>query len=175
MNFFEQELRRISRICGEIINPTFAGRACYGDLGGDNRVKLQFVTQGYADHYSALKATILNRAEGEVDTLLFRFEDVWGRKQVSNPNFKSGLVPYIWTNDSKTDWYVYKPTDTDIKKLTTELGAYLGVFLDRSIALEKSQGKTNEKASVINEIREAKPTKHTRKNSSTRNKSEADL
>ena len=64
MNYFEQELRRVEAACGGISNPVFAGRACYGDLGGDNRVKLQFVTLGYADHYEALKATVLNIRHG---------------------------------------------------------------------------------------------------------------
>lgn len=54
INFFEQELRKLADVCGGLSNPVFAGRACYGDLGGDNRVKLQFVTTGYADHYEAL-------------------------------------------------------------------------------------------------------------------------
>ena len=95
MNFFEHELRRVADACGGVINLTFAGRACYGDLGGDNRVKLQFVTLGHANNYVALEATVLNRTEGKVDSLLFRFEDVWGKKQVANPNFREGLIPYM--------------------------------------------------------------------------------
>jgi len=66
MNFFEQELRKLAAACGGITNPVFAGRACYGDLGGDNRVKLQFVTLGHADHYVALKATVLMRSHDAV-------------------------------------------------------------------------------------------------------------
>ena len=174
MNFFEQELRRIADACGGVINPTFAGRACYADLGGDNRVKLEFVTQGTHEQYEALKATILNRSEGAVDSLLFRFSDVWGKKHDRGYN---GGIPHIWTNDRKTEWYFYKPTDADMKKLATEVGAYIGVFADRSIVPEKAQGKpkTNEKDSVIKEIRESKPKATTRKTSQVRNKSEADL
>jgi hypothetical protein len=171
MNYFEQELRRVAGACNGIINPTFAGRACYGDLGGDNRVKLQFVTLGYADHYSALKATILNRTEGEVDTLLLRFEDTWGKKQVSNTNFKNGIIPYIWTSDRKSEWYVYRPTDADIKQLAAELGAYLDVFIDRSVIPEKSQGKE----SVMKTIRDAKQNPTPRKDASVRKKSDPEL
>ena len=61
MNYFEQELRRILGACNGITAPTFAGRASFGDLGSDNRIKLQFVTTGTAYHYEALEATILNR------------------------------------------------------------------------------------------------------------------
>ena len=44
MDFFEQELRRLFG-GGEIIqSPKFVGRACLGDLGGDLRVRAQFIT-----------------------------------------------------------------------------------------------------------------------------------
>jgi len=139
MNFFEQELRKLAAHCNVIENPVFSGRACYGDLGGDNRIKLQFVTMGVADNYVALKATILNRTDGEVDVNTFRFADVWGRKQVSNPNFKEGFMPHIWTYGLKTEWPVYKPTGADFKQLADAVSAYAEVFTNRSIAPEKAQ------------------------------------
>ena len=46
MNFFEQELRRLFGD-GEIIQgPKFVGRACLGDLGGELRVRAEFITAG---------------------------------------------------------------------------------------------------------------------------------
>jgi len=176
MSFFERELQRIADVCKNITNPTFAGRACYGDLGGDNRVKLQFVTLGRSDHYEALKATVLNRTEGEVDSLLFRFEDIWGKKH--NKGYNGG-IPHIWTNDRKADWYAYTPTAADIKVLATEVSAYLHVFVDRSLVAEKSKGisaeKAGEKDSVVKEIRGAKKPATTRKPSQTRKKTDPDL
>ena len=172
MNYFEQELRRVADVCDGIINPTFAGRACYGDLGSDNRVKLEFVTLRQADHYPALKATILNRIEGEVDTLLFRFEDIWGKKHDKGYD---GGIPHIWTNDGKSEWYSYYPTGADIKQLAAELGAYLAVFTDRSLIPEKAQGRVGEKESVIKTIRESKQNPAPRKDASTRNKQGPEL
>jgi len=175
MNYFEQELRRIADACGGIINPTFAGRACYGDLGGDNRVKLQFITQGTMDKYEALEATVLNRTDGKVDSLIFRFADTWGKKQVANKNFKDGVNPHIWTYQGKSEWHVYRPDVADIKQLAAEVGAYLGVFTDRSLTPEKTKVKAGEKESVMKEIREAKPKANTRKTSQARKTSEPDL
>lgn len=154
MNYFEQELRRVAKACAGLNNPNFAGRVCYGDLGGDNRVKLQFVTMGTAERYEALKATVLNRADGEVDSLLFRFRDVWGKKYDHGYN---GGIPHIWTYDGKSEWYGYYPTDADIKQLAAEAGAYIGVFADRSIAPEKARGQTGERESVVEKIRGANP------------------
>lgn len=153
MNYFEQELRRVEAECGGISNPVFAGRACYGDLGGDNRVKLQFVTLGYADHYEALKATVLNRSDGEVDTLLFRFSDVWGKKQDRN---QPGGVPHIWTSNGKHDWYGYRPNDRDIRELAGALSGYLTVFTVRPPSREQVQAQSDGKESVMTKLREAK-------------------
>lgn len=48
MNFFEQNLKK----CTESYdNAKFVGRAAYIPFGKNNRLKLQFVTLGYADHY----------------------------------------------------------------------------------------------------------------------------
>ena len=153
MNFFEQQLRRLAAACGEVQNPVFAGRACFGDLGAENRVKLQFITLGHADHYPAVKASILNRAEGEVDSLVFRFSDVWGKKMDSNYN---GGVPHIWTSSGKSEWYGYQPTNQDFKILAAELGGYLDVFTLRAPVRDKE--KPAEKESVVKKLRDAKQT-----------------
>ena len=135
-------------MCDGVQKSVFAGRSCYCDLGGDVRARIQLVTTGHADHYTALKVNILNRTEGDVDALLFRFGDVWGNKQVSNSNFKDGIIPYIWVDGKDADWYVYHPNNVDFKQLVTELSAYLSVFTDRSYVREKE--------SVTEKLREAK-------------------
>ena len=157
MNFFEQELQRLVKNCPELKNPVFAGRACFAELGGDVRVKLQFVTTGHADHYEAVKATVLNRTQGEVDTALLRFQDSWGKKAVRNPNFREGIIPYIWTDSGKSDWYVYQPTVADFRQLAAEVNAYAGVFADRSVVREHAKEPTTEKDSVVRKLRESKP------------------
>lgn len=167
MNYFEQELRRLAKACGEIQNPTFAGRACYGDLGGDNRVKLQFVTQGTHEQYEAVEATVLNRLDGKVDSLLFRFKDVWGKKQDYD---RCWGVPHIWTYNNKTEWYGYRPTDADFKQLAAGVGAYLGVFISHDRAPEKTQQE-----SVVEKIRSAKQTPAAPKAKSGRKKTEPEL
>ncbi len=144
-------------------NPVFAGRACYLDLGGDNRAKLLFTTMGYADHYEALKVTILNRMDGEVDTLVFRFGDIWGSKPVANPNFPSGVKPYIWIYNGKIEWYAYRPTDSDFRQLAAAVSGYLGVFTDRS--------QRREKDSVTKKLRETvKATKESTNKKPSRDK-----
>ena len=153
MNFYEQELRRVAAACGGISNPVFAGRACFADLGGDNRVKLQFVTLGHADHYEALKATVLNRSDGEVDTLLFRFADVWGKKMDSSFN---GGVPHIWTSSGKHDWYGYRPTNRDIQELAGAVSGYVGVFATQPSSRAQDNAKAGEKDSVVKKLRDAK-------------------
>lgn len=167
MNFFEQELHRLFSRNAVFENPKFTGRACFGDLGKENRVKLQFVTLGYADHYEGLKATVLNRTDGPVDSNLFRFGDIWGKKQVSNPNFREGIIPHIWMDNNAPDWYVYHPTDADFRRLAAEVNTYLEVFLDRVPAVEKE--------SVVDKLRTARETPKPHKGKPANKNREAEL
>ena len=86
-NFFERELGRVFGDGQVIRDPTYSGRACLGTLGKDLRVRAQFITTGYADHYDSLKITVLNRTDGPVDTLVLKLKDLLGKKSVpGNPN-----------------------------------------------------------------------------------------
>ena len=128
MTVFEQELKKLFDHDTVFADTCIVGNVCYGRLDADVRIKARFVTCGYADDYEALKVTLLNRHEGEIDSMLLRFRDVLGVKQVSNPNFREGLSPHIWMNDGKASWYVYQPTKADYQKLKEAVQAYVNVF-----------------------------------------------
>ena len=140
MTFFEQELRKI---VGDVYpDATFVGRACYVRLSDMNRAKIQFATCGTADHYEALQMTILNRSDGQVDTLRLRFKDVLGTKQVSNPNFRNGVAPHAWTYNGKTEWYAYHPNRRDYQKLTDAVSDYLDVFQEQTQTADQQWQQT---------------------------------
>lgn len=128
MTFFEKEMRKLFQHGLSFQETIFAGRACYGKLDEDIRVRMEFATEGVADHYSALKVTLLNRKEGPIDSLLLRFSEVLGRKQTTNPNFREGISPHIWKNGNDFAWYVYQPTAADYKTLADAVGSYTSMF-----------------------------------------------
>ena len=131
-NFFERELGRVFGDGQVIRDPTYSGRACLGTLGKDLRVRAQFITTGYADHYDALKITVLNRTDGPVDTLVLKLKDLLGKKSVpGNPNFREGVSPHIWDNYGKQEWYAYHPTAADYEVIRQAAKQYLDVFRDR--------------------------------------------
>jgi len=109
--------------------PTYSGRTCFGILDRDLRAKAQFVTTEIADHYDALKLTVLNRGEGPVDTLEIRLKDLWGMKPVpQNPRFRDGIAPHIWDHEGEAKWYIYQPTEADRKLLQQTVAKYLNMF-----------------------------------------------
>ena len=113
-NFFERELGWVFGDGQVIRDPTYSGRACLGTLGKDLRVRAQFITSGYADHYDALKITVLNRTDGPVDTLVLKLKDLLGMKPVpGNPYFPNGVAPHIWLDQGKPEWYAFQPTAAD--------------------------------------------------------------
>ena len=63
-NLFEQELQKLFGDGKIIDNPVCSGRACFGTLGSDLRVRAQFISTHIADEYNALKLTVLNRTDG---------------------------------------------------------------------------------------------------------------
>lgn len=128
MTTFEQELRRLFDHDAVFANARFTGNTCYGRLNEDVRIKARFVTCGYADNYEALKVTLINRREGEIDSTLLRFRDLWGMKKVNNPNFREGVSPHLWMSSGKLEWYAYQPNEVDRKALKTAVKTYLEVF-----------------------------------------------
>ena len=140
MTFFEQELRKI--VGAEYPDATFVGRACYVRLSDMNRAKIQFISTGIASHYDTLRLTVLNRQEGEVDNLLLRFSDLLGKKMVNNPNFRDGVIPHIWDDYGKVDWYVYNPNSRDYQKLIDAVSDYLEVFQEQSQTADQQWQQT---------------------------------
>lgn len=136
MTFFEQELRKI--VGPRHPDATYVGRACYVRLSDMNRAKIQFITSGIASHYEALRLTILNRQEGDVDNLVLRFSDLLGKKMVGG----NGIMPYIWDDHGKADWYVYHPTRQDYQTLSQTVNDYLEVFQEQTQATEQQWQQT---------------------------------
>lgn len=134
MNCFEQELRKLFDRGQAFENPSFVGRACLGTLGKDLRVRVQFVTSGYTDHYDTLQVSVLNRTGGPVDTLSLNLKELLGKKAVpNNPNFRDGVDPHIWIYSEKTEWYAYLPSTEDYQIMRQAVGDYLDVFRDRRL------------------------------------------
>ena len=126
MDFFEKELRKI--VGSAYPDAKYVGRAAYVGLGEGSRAKFEFVTLGHAGHYEAIRGKIINPRDGEIDVNVMRFSDVLGKKQAATPNFRGGIVPYIWTCDGESEWYVYKPTQADYGLLTKNVSDYASIF-----------------------------------------------
>ena len=135
---FEKELRKIFGQDLLLDNTKFVGRSCYGRLDGDLRVRADFISTHIHDHYDALKISIIDRKEGVIDASVLRFDELWGVKQTTNPNFRDGVHPHLWKDGHDLYWYVYHPTPADFEKLSDAVNGYLEVFRD----MEQDQGMT---------------------------------
>ena len=102
MNFFEKELRDLFGSSPTLRDAHYCGRTCLAKLDQDLRVKLQFTSTGYADHYNAIKLAIINRTDGVVDQQLFRFADIIDQQH--SPGMMS-VTPQIWDDNGKPEWY----------------------------------------------------------------------
>ena len=139
MNFFESELKKIMRNSAILKDQKYVGRMCYGTIGGDLRARVEFVTLGVSDHYAGIKASVINRKEGVVDSMLLRFTDIWGKPKT--PTFREGIAPHIWSCDGKYEWYGFHPGTADYQKVTESMENYLSIFQDMSM-IQESQNCT---------------------------------
>ena len=139
MTFFERELKKMFGTGASFSEPRFVGNCCYGRLTDQIRVKINFQTGMVADHYDRLKVTLLNRNEGTIDSMVVKFGDVWGLKKTTNPNFRDGVNPHIWSYGKEIGWYVYQPGKEDYKVLSEAIKTYLQVFQEPEETMQMGQ------------------------------------
>ncbi|WP_455617014.1 hypothetical protein [Eisenbergiella sp.] len=128
MNFYKRELKKLIDYNAVLTDVHYIGSACYGKLSSDIRVKINFAGTKVADHYDALKITLLNRTEGQIDNINLYFQDIWGMKKTNNPNFREGISPHIWNNGVQAEWYGYQPKSSDYQELIKAVNSYLELF-----------------------------------------------
>ncbi len=83
---FEQELRNLFGDGTIVHKPVFIGRTCFGTLGGDLRVRIEFDDPAVLRNYDSLSVKVINRLSGLVDHIDLPIVDLIGRKMIpDNP------------------------------------------------------------------------------------------
>lgn len=130
MNFFTQELKKITDRSEYIQDPKFVGKSCIFRLSDDVTGKQEFVTRGYTDHYTALKLSLFNKREGPIDTQLIGIGDIIGNKMI----YANVQSPYIWTDGNDVNWYGYKPTNSEYSAMAETVDDYLSCFDEQELS-----------------------------------------
>ena len=130
MNFFAQELKKICDHSENIQNPKYVGRAAVFRLPDGVTGKIEFVTRGYADHYSALKISLFNRKKGQIDCQVIDLVELLGMKKMRSEN---SVSPHIWRDGSDVSWYGFTQTESDYDKMAETADDYLSCFTDQEI------------------------------------------
>ena len=131
MTFFENELKKMFDSCDFITDKTYSGKTMLGKLGDDLRIKISFVTTGYADHYTALRVKIINRTEGEVDSETFKFGDIIGKQKTAYDR----IDPYIWSYRGKDEWYI-PISDRQRELIADTVTDYASLYLDEGMIMQ---------------------------------------
>ncbi len=139
---FENELRRIfdDMECFEEGSMKYVGRAFYGKIDDELRLKAEYITMQVMDHYSALRLEIIKRNDGVIDRNTIRFSEFWGSKPTTNPNFKDGVHPHLWKDGDNLNWYVYTPTGQDMIQLRDAVADFVSVYQDFNMDMNEGMG-----------------------------------
>lgn len=136
MNFFAQELKKICDRSDYIHDPKFVGRAAMFRLTDDITGKMEFVTQGHANHYTALKLSLFNRTEGVIDNQAVKLSEIISKKNMHG----SMIDPHIWTDCGESDWYGFTPTNADYSAMAETTDDYLSCFADQEMSESEDLG-----------------------------------
>ena len=125
MNKMERELRRMFGESDIIYKAMYSGKTMIGMIDNDVRIKIEFANTKVSGKYDALKATVINRTDGMVDTTMFKFRDMIG--------LKNGHEPHIWDDGTKADWFIISPTANDYDKISDILHDYMAMFANENL------------------------------------------
>lgn len=128
MTFYETEWRKLIHHGLHLEEPTFVVRRCYARLDGDVRLRLEFVNNRIGAQYEGIKAIIINRKDGPIDSVSLWVGDILGIKKGNNPNFPKGILPRIWEGGGGPEWYVYQPSGADYRILADVVNGYAAMF-----------------------------------------------
>lgn len=139
MTFFEKEMELLFGDSEFLsADAVFSDKTLLGGIGGlDDKLlaKIQFVSTKVADHYDALRLSIINKERGVIDTETFRFVSIIGKK--------NGTDPYIWDYNDNVSWYGFKPTDLDRARISDMVSDYCSMYADPLISQGFSIGGMN--------------------------------
>lgn len=137
MNYFTQELEKICKKSEYINSPKYVGRACIFRLSDEITGKMEFVTRGHADHYSALKLSLFNRREGQIDSQFIGLTELLGMKTMRSGE---NVAPHIWGCGCDISWYGFTPCASDYSAMAQTADDYLSCFAD----LERTENEALE-------------------------------
>lgn len=136
MNFYETTLRKIFDNVEGIENTKYVGRNCVAELGGGKVMKAYFTLAGITGgRKDALKVNIISKNEGEIDSSVIRFMDIW--KQRYNI-CGSTEGPLIYSRNEKDEWFTPEPSKADYMKLSEMVSDYVSFYSE--LNMEQNEG-----------------------------------
>lgn len=134
MNLYEKELRMMFGDTDIIKNPLIVGRTLTGILDEDLRIKLKIIASEVQGRFDTIRAVIINRTGGEVDSQNFLFADIIGMQKRTNG--LEPIVPHMWDNGNpKGAWYGSGPTIEQKAMIGDTVLNYAGLYLHQDMQL----------------------------------------
>ena len=116
MNFFEGQFRKMLWGSNMIQSPFYVDGVCFGTIGRDHLVQMQFITVQGVDQFDVLEIVVVHRTSGQQETFYLRLEDIWGRVIIlTHSGYSREAIPR-WFH-VKTNSTFFDPTWEEWKRL----------------------------------------------------------
>ncbi len=132
MNFYESEMRKMFGQTDLVTDKKFTGKTMLGKLDDEKLLKLQFVTTGHADHYTAILVSIIGKNEGVLDKQTIRFSDVVG--MYKRGNGLGEIEPHMWEYNGKPEWYT-PLSNAQKQEIASAVLDYAEMFQDNGMSM----------------------------------------
>lgn len=133
MNIYEKEMRLMFGNNDIIKNPLIVGKTLTGVLDEDLRIKIKFIASEIKGKFDTVRAVIINRTGGEVDSQNFLFADIIGMQKRNNG--LEPIAPHMWDNATPQGaWYI-SPTLEQKAAIGDTVLTYAEMYQDPAYAL----------------------------------------
>ncbi len=117
MNFFEGQFRKMFWGSDMIQSPFYVDGVCFGTVGRDHLVQMQFIAFQDIDQFDGLEIVVVHRTSGQQETFYLRLEDIWERVIIlSKSGYSREAIP-CWFNVKTNSSTSYGPTWEEWKRL----------------------------------------------------------
>lgn len=94
----------------------------------DRRVEIMLDTGGCFNNYVLYRVKIIHKRNGTITVKTFRFDDYLSKSdRIDNRKDYNGSF-HVWANNGNVDWYVARPSEQNIKRLTNAIMKYIEIY-----------------------------------------------
>lgn len=132
MDFYEQEMQKMFGENQCLQKTEFVGKTMLAMLDDRKLLKVEFINTAAANHYNAVRVSIIDKENGVMDKQIMKFSEIIGTYKLRSSS--ESIQPFMWDDGERSEWYV-PITNAQKAKIAEKVISYAEMFQDQSYDL----------------------------------------